>query len=248
MDEKRQKSGTFKDPVAGEAGTVGVLGALKVDGSADPVAANEQARAAAGSKKDTESLGIEGLSLTDFQPIPDHAARVRRPFDGYPEEMVTITDAKGKKLAVKKHFVVALSPTVPVFQDPSNNNVVVGSDQVRKLKTYHSRFIRDGHTNTETVFDREIRLENGQALMCAIVPSHVVRAQIMFALVRRGKGESAIQVDKRYLLLDTRQVSRLRETFQIIINPKLRSEKMSQWISGESEAAPGDIGSESASA
>jgi hypothetical protein len=98
----------------------------------------------------------------------------------------------------------------------------------------------NGGVNTDICFDRTIDLGEGQKLeRCAFVLSHSARAQIMFVL--DPKSGSKIQVDTRYLLLDTKQAARLRRVFEMIVNPKIKNERLAAAISNESDEAIDDL-------
>jgi hypothetical protein len=193
-----------KDPVAGE-GRHPVAGTLK--------------------QKEEKMPDIGGL---DFQPIPVAAARVSRPFDGYPMKKVKIGGA-----GTYSAYVVALNPTVQVRQDPANTKVKQKDGTFEQVRNHHSRFIRDYETgdNNEVVFDRVVKI-GGREFFCAIVPSHNVRAQLCFKYDNERK---RVEVDADYLFLDTAQDKRLKRVFEQIINPKLQLEREASFISGESK-------------
>ena len=138
----------------------------------DPVSAGED-KGKNGMKGIPDGEGISNKEL-NFQPIPLKAARISRPFDGYPMKKVMIGGAD-TFLA----YVVALNPTVPVRLDPSNRKVKMKDGTFEQVKNTHARFIRDyeENENTEVVFDRIVEI-GGKEYYCAIVPSHNVRAQL----------------------------------------------------------------------
>lgn len=208
----------------------------------DPADEGKAEREAKKAEKEMRAFDIENLTLEDFKQLEEKAARTPGPFDGYPlKEKIKIGETE-----VSRTFVVALSPRVFVQQDPSGHGQTIVTDvrddqgdkagkveKIVNLDTFHSRLIVDyeqGQQNTDVVFDREVRLKNG-VLNVAVVPSHSVRAQLMFQLHRKG----GIRVDTRYVLLDPDQSSRLRRMFEIIINPKLKIERVARSVSGESE-------------
>lgn len=176
--------------------------------------------------------GLKGISELNFQPIPVKAARISKPFDGYPMKKVRIGEAD-TFLA----FVVALNPTVPVRLDPANRKVKQKDGTFAQVKNTHARFIRDyeENENVEVVFDRIVEV-GGKEYYCAIVPSHNVRAQLCYKYVEKNQ---RIEVDTNYLFLDTDQDQRLKRVFEQIINPKLRLEREASFISGESKEDPG---------
>lgn len=203
--------------------------------------------------EEMKSFDISNLSLEDFKPLSQRAAASPHPFDGYPVKMVKVGEfypegpKKPKDLMMPSYAVMALNPKEVVFQDPSGKGQTIrdGKSQNEKIVNIyapHNRCVVDyenGGTNTDVCFDRSVPLDNGQVLdRCAFVKSHSVRAQIMFKLDRTGE---RIQIDNRYLLLDTKQDSRLRRVFEMIVNPKVKNELLAKWISGESEDIPGEI-------
>ena len=197
----------------------------------DPVetGANAEKERAELGALDIKTAKKGGLS---FKPIPPDRARITRPFDGYPLRKLEIGEIK-----TSPTFIIALNPTVPVFQDPSNRSVKTKAG-MEKIQTHHSRVIRDRETkeNTIVVFDRIIEAD-GREFQCAIVPSHNVRAQICFLY---NPQKNRIEVDRRYLLLDSEQDSRLKRVFEQVINPKLNMERDAAFISGESTEDKGE--------
>jgi len=111
-----------------------------------------------------------------------------------------------------------------------------GKEKIVNINSVHNRCVVDyenGGINIDVCFDRVIELGDGKKLeRVAFVKSHSARAQIMFKLDRNG---DKIQVDNRYLLLDTDQSSRLRRVFEMIVNPKIKKERLARAISGESD-------------
>lgn len=191
-------------------------------GLVDPVAKQADKRQ---EKAELESLNIE--NAFDFEAIKPEAARITKPFDGYPLKKVQLSEG----LEIPAAYIVALNPTVVVQQDPSNQGAV---------KNYHSRFIRDRETkeNIHVPFDREIEWK-GKTYYCAIVPSHNVRAQVCFKF-DTSKKVPRTEVDRRYMLLDGNQVGRLKRVFEQVINPLLKMERDAAFISGESTADVGE--------
>ncbi|MGP8154372.1 MAG: hypothetical protein ACLQBQ_09585 [Smithella sp.] len=188
----------------------------------DPVAGE-------GKQKDE---GLKDIADFKFQPIPLKAARIAKPFDGYPLKKVKIGEAD-----TYLSFVMALNPTVPVRLDPSNRKVKQKDGTFEQVKNTHARFIRDyeENENVEVVFDRIAEI-GGKEYYCAIVPSHNVRAQLCYNYVDKNQ---RIEVDQRYLFLDTDQDQRLKRVFEQIINPKLRLEREASFIAGELQVDPG---------
>jgi hypothetical protein len=196
---------------------------------------------------DMRTFDISGLRLEDFQALQQRAAASPHPFDGYPSQMVKVgkMKARGPKGAqdvmMPAYAIVALNPKEIVFQDPSGRGVSVrqkktGKEKIVNIGSIHNRCVVDyeaGGVNTDVCFDRTIELAEGQTLeRCAFIKSHSARAQIMFRLDRTGE---KIQIDNRYLLLDVKQASRLRKVFEMIVNPKIKKERLARAISGESD-------------
>ena len=195
----------------------------------DPVAKGS------GEKQEAAELGaldIKKAGGLTFRPIPPERARVSRPFDGYPLKKLRF----GEVDTYTTH-IVALNPTVQVFQDPSNRKVKTKTGMVQ-VKNYHSRVIRDQETreNIHVPFDRDIEVD-GRAYQCAIIASHNVRAQVCFAY---DPQKNRIVVDNRYLLLDSEQDSRLKRVFEQVINPNIKMEREAAFISGESKEDAGE--------
>lgn len=185
--------------------------------------------------EDTEKVSADSLDIgkLKFQAVPQSAAKIVRPFDGYPLNK-KVKFGEGE---ICPTFIVALNPTVMVQQDP-NNKKVKTPEGMKQIQTFHSRFIRDRETgdNIEVVFDRKMII-NGQTFLCAVVPSHVVRSQIVFKFNNKTNRP---EVDTNYMLLDLDQVSRLRQVFLQVINPNLKIEKEAAFISGESTVDAGE--------
>lgn len=191
------------------------------------------------------TLDIANLSLEDFKPLDQKTAVSSHPFDGYPTKMVKVgtymVKGKEKDLMRPRHSVIALNPKEVVFKDPSGNkqsvtNRKTGESKIVDIHAPHNRCVVDyenGGSNNDICFDRDIITDDGKVLSrCAFVLSHSARAQIMFKLDQKGE---RILVDRRYLLLDSGQGKRLRRVFEMIINPKIKTERLARAISGESE-------------
>ena len=190
-------------------------------------------------QEQAEAVSIDAIKLEDFRAIPMEKAKITHPFDGYPMEDIQIGNSK-----LKKTWIVALHPTIQIQQDRSGVDVTVRQlnkdgkpigEKITTIPTTHNRIIRDyddGGINKDVVFDREITLGDGQVLKnVAFVPSHSVRAQLLFKW-ERNKG---VEVDKRYVILDTKQIGNLRKLFDIINNPRLKAERDARIISGEED-------------
>jgi len=218
---------------------------MKIDKKIDPVEAADKEKKEKTDLEDMKSLDIENISISDFVPIPEAAARVSHPFEGYPQEKVKIGEymerGKQKDNMISKTHIVALNPSIEIHQDPSGKNIsVVGKKDKRERKvtipTVHSRFVVDyesGGVNTDIVFDRELNLAGGQVMKnVAVCPSHSARAQICFYL----DPKTGIRSDKRYILLDGKQIARLKRVYELIVAPKVSpAERLSKAISGETE-------------
>lgn len=198
----------------------------------DPV----QKAGTAQEEKELGALDIKKTGGLTFKPIPPERARVTRPFDGYPLGSKKI---KFGLVDTFQTYIVALNPTVPIAQDPSNRKIKQKDGHMEQVRTAHSRVIRDRETksNTICVFDRDIEVD-GRMYQCAIIPSHNVRAQVCFNL---DPNNGRIKVDSRYLLLDSEQVGRLKRVFEQVINPLVKMEREAAFISGESQTDTGEV-------
>jgi hypothetical protein len=185
-------------------------------------------------RDEAKALSIKGLSMADLQAVPQSAAAVVHPFDGYPMEDIEIGMDKGKPVITKKTFIVVLSPSVYVHQDPSGKNVHIkgkdGVDHIKTIPTTHNRVVWDTSNKhaIDIVFDRKMELEDGNTVSYAVVSEHWARAQLIYEYDAKASG---IRVNRDYLLLDTDQVSRLRKVFEIIINPRLKTQVLADKIS-----------------
>jgi len=215
----------------------------------DPVEKKTETRKAAEAEDGVK--GFTELTEADFKAVPVTAARGGHPFDGYPikdkVKMGSMGKGTDKLFEVSKTFVVALHPQIFIFQDPSGNSVTVTdtktkSEKIVTLNTYYSTTRIDygkGKQNIDIVFDRKIPLMGGRFMEnCAYVPSHYVRAQLMFLYDDK---QSRIRPDNRFVFLDRDQRSRLLRLFQMIINPKIKVERLSMAISGDSQEAIEEI-------
>ncbi len=191
-----------------------------------------------------EAFNMNALSLEDFQPVPVTAARQPHPFEGYPQPKVQLGvfkprgRAKDEPLMISKTWIIALNPKEFVYQDPSGKGVSIlsgGAEKIVNLKTYHNRIVRDQMgQNVNVVFDRDIALADGKTLeRVAICPDHTARAQIMFTV---DKKTGKINVDRRYVLADIGQVSRLRRLFEMFHYQQTQSERLAQKFDEEPES------------
>jgi len=208
----------------------------------DPVDETTEGQQAAKDDELKAVFDISNLKISDFKAAALKDARSRHPFDGYPERKVQIgTYMKGKKeepLIVNLTHVLVFKEEVK--QDPSGNMVSLGFPEMKNnegktirpntekmgtIKTSHNRRAKDyesGGIDTDCVFDRVIRLADGDLSQCCIIPSPSVRAQIVF---RYNSKTERVEHDPRYLMADPEQVSRLRRVFEMIINPRIRLEE-----------------------
>lgn len=196
----------------------------------DPVDKDKKKQEESEDLEQLKTFDIANLTMADFQAVQATVARTPHPFDGY-------SYPKGKEAT----FIVGLNPTKYIPQDPSGQNLSVmvkGKEKKVTIETTHNRLISDldmGDVNVDVVFDRKMKLADGNMLYYALVPSHSVRAQLIFYYDARAE---RIKVNPDYLLIDTAQAKRLRRLYEIIINPKLKKEQMSAFISGERQEEP----------
>lgn len=211
----------------------------------DPVDGYETEQTEAQEGSDAEILSVEQLTPEAVKPS---AARVVDPFLNYPFKWIPLLDAKGnapvdrngKPVLVNgkppqvcvSHIVLYNHLAKPVVQDPSNRG---------KRVNFHSRGLRDEieRINIDIVFDRPFKTAKG-VFYGAIVPQHNLRAQLIFNHNTK-LAEPRVEIDTRYMLLDTEQVGRLRQIFYQIINPRIRQEKQAQFITGETNMDPGEV-------
>jgi hypothetical protein len=176
----------------------------------------------AGEEKKESVPTLDNYVLTAVKP---EAAKLRRPFEGYPFKKVKIGDN-----TIISTFIVALDPDViKSIQDPSNR---------KKIKNYHAPMIRDyeEQDNILVSFDKEIVVK-GKTYFYDVVPSHNVRAQLVF---KYNANRRKVEVIPGVLLMDDGQVQRLKQVFEQIINPKLRIEREASFIAGENQTDGGE--------
>lgn len=180
--------------------------------------------------KAEEPKGIADLSIEDFEQIPEATTQAVHPFEGYPMQ-----DIDMGKFVTKNTFIVALDPGTYIEQDKSGERHAItvqkgphrGQTKMVDLETFHSRIVPDSHgQNTDYVFDRVLETKSGN-LRYTVVADHFARARILFYYDSKA---NKIRVDKRYRLLDMKQKSRLRDVFQIIINPKIKNDLIAESI------------------
>lgn len=195
-----------------------------------------------------KSFDINNLSMADFQQLSEASARTPGPFQGYPlgYDVIIGKDKDDKEVKVSSTFIVGLNPQMYVAQDPSGKKVTVVTDKrdgngkktggkvdkIVSIETCHSRMVpnwEEGY-NEDFIFDRELRLKDG-VIKIAIVKSHSARAQLCYKV---NDQTQKITVDRNYVLLDAKQVSKLRKVFEILINPHLKIERIAAAVTGES--------------
>jgi hypothetical protein len=200
----------------------------------DPVSVGQKEAEAETQTEEMKALSIEALRLEDFQPIPVTASRQPHPFEGYPQKKIKVGTYKDKgkdvDLIVNAAYIVALNPKEYVHQDPSGLGVTImvgGQEKTVDLKTHHNRIVRNERSQSvNVVFDRDILLAGNQKLTrAAICPDHTARSQLAFMVNKRtGK----IEVDRRYVLADIDQVSRLRRCFEAFNYQQTQSDRLAQ--------------------
>jgi len=201
---------------------------------------------------DEESFGTSEhdesvLSETEIGALPEKITQTPNPFDGYP----LARKVKVGEVMVSATYIMLLKDPDNIFQDPSGRGVTheffaknkQGEDirledadgklkkpKVEKrtsvtLKSYHNRITVHPITGeaTDTVFDRYIMVGSRER-MCALVPSHIARAQICLMVDNKG----VIRIDRRYELADPKQASRIREVFNQVHYQQMKTERMAQ--------------------
>jgi hypothetical protein len=208
----------------------------------DPVEEITQDQQAERDKELASVFDISQLKIADFKATQLKDARSRHPFDGYPEKKVQVGTykEKGKELPLIVNLTHILVYKEEVKQDRSGEKVTLGFPEMRDkdgkitrpnterigmIPSSHNRRAKDyesGGVDTDCVFDRTIKLADGDLSQCCFIPSPSVRAQIVF---RYNPKTQRVEPDSRYLLADPEQVSRLRRIFEMIINPRIRLEE-----------------------
>ena len=226
----------------------------------DPADAGKEKKIKAEIEDKERSLDISSLKFEDFKTVPSTAARTPHPFEGYPEKKIIVGEYKdiepklpnGKKnphfgkirdLILNLTHLVGLNPTVDVFQDSSGQGITIGdpkkgNERVVNIASSHNRVVSYQGKAWNAVFDREAIFKDGRKLLYSIIPDPIYRSQIIYFY--NAKTER-IEVNKNYLLPDPDQKSKLRQVFQLLINPRLRVERLASAISGESEESLDDL-------
>jgi hypothetical protein len=205
----------------------------------DPV--EEKGSLTAAADAEFDSLDLSKLKV---EVLPQSAARVAHPFDGYPVRKFKMdmpqTNKDGRQPKGKDGKVVMV-PTEynltdwvlynhlhkPVPQDPANRN----------RKTYHSRSVKDiakgnAAPNTVMQFSTLIKTASGE-FYGALVKDPYIRCQLAFVMTREGN----IQVDPAYMLLDPKQDSRLKQCFLRLMKPQQDMEKAADMITAGEQPA-----------
>lgn len=206
----------------------------------------DKAEDAAADAQEFETLDVSNIKV---EVLPEAAAKVSHPFDGYPAKKIKIPMPKmddrghfvkerGKKVIEPKEFsmtdwVLHNYHADPVHQDSSN----------RRAKTYHSRSINDlklgiNSPNILVQFSTPIKTANG-TFFGAFIPDPYVRCQLIFT---RDKKDGFVRIDKRYMLLDPEQSGRLKRCFQQLIRPQeINDAAADKIMAGEEPAAIRDM-------
>lgn len=217
----------------------------------DPVDAGKEDAEEASFVQQMQEADPTRLDPNEIGSMPESAARTPHPFSGYPlGRKVTLV---GSKTPISSTWLVILRDPSAVFQDVSGKGVthqVIAKDKEGKdikpmtadgkymapkikaskiinLKTSHNRVTTnydDGSGQSmDWVFDRKIMVGENE-MTCCVVPSHSARAQIFLRLSKKGK----IEIDRRYMLADTKQGNRLRRVFKNINYQQLAGERAAQ--------------------
>lgn len=210
----------------------------------DPVDKQAESQRVGEDRELEKVFDISNLKIADFKAASLKDARPRHPFDGYPEKKAQIgsykenpNNPKSKEVPLVVNLTHILVYKEEVKQDKSGERVTLGFPEMRNsegkvirpntlkigtVRTSHNRRHKDyesGGVDTDVVFDRVIKLADGEVPQAAIVPSPSVRAQIVF---RYNSKTQRVEHDPRYLMADPGQTGRLRRVFEMIINPKIR--------------------------
>lgn len=208
----------------------------------DPVDRAAEGQQTAKDEELKKTFDISNLKVSDFKAAMMRDARVKHPFDGYPEKKVQIGTYrdKGKEVPLIVNLTHLVLFRDQVKQDPSGERVSLGFPELRDkegkvirpntekmgtIRTAHNRRVKDyetGGVDIDVVFDRTVQLADGTLDQVAVVPSPSCRAQLAF---RYDSKAERIREDARYLFADTEQMPRLNRIFQMIINPRIRLEE-----------------------
>ena len=212
----------------------------------DPADKGKQKRESKDVTAKFRELDVNNLDPAAMKPFDRKTTRIPSPFEGYPEKRITVGTYKTetgeeKPLILNATHMVGLNPAYNPPQDISGENVLIGDPlkgaHIGTIETTHNRVTTYGRDSFNAVFDREIEIK-GVVYKYAIIPEAVHRAQVMFVYNSRT---NRIDVDERYLPFDRDQASRLRQVFQMILNPKLKAERIAGAIAGESPESLDDL-------
>lgn len=173
---------------------------------------------------------MAALDISNLNPvaIPLSAAKLSRPFDGYPVKRIKLN---GFDVCLT-HIVLYNHVGFPIQQDRSAPKI-----KGKTTQTYHNRYIRDvdngGNGNVSVHFDRPIQTAKGE-FYGSVIPDPYIRCQLCFEYDVKT---SRIKVDSRYLLLDADQFNALKKCYEQVINPQLKIERAADFISGSSKEA-----------
>lgn len=208
----------------------------------DPVAGDQERHEKEAQEAEISTMTIDGLKLEDFKPMPVDAAKPAHPFEGYPMQKIRVGEyndrGQKKDLMLYRHGIIALNPKEYVHQDPSglrHSQMKDGKEIFVDFKTFHNRIVIDQNgQNITVIFDREIKLADGNTLSrVAYCPDHTARAQIFFKIEpKTGK----VAPDRRYLLADGGQTSRLRRVFEQFHYQQTQSERAAKKFDEEAES------------
>lgn len=208
----------------------------------DPVEKPTEEKKEAEENELKKVFDISNIKISELKSAQLKDAQSRHPFDGYPEKKVQVGTymEKGKEKPLIVNLTHIIVYREEVKQDPSGQRVSLGFPEMRSsdgkiirpntaktgvIKTAHNQRRRDyesGGVDFDAVFDRSLKLADGETDQACFIPSPSVRAQIVF---RYNAKTEKIENDSRYLLADSDQVGRLRRLFEMIINPRIRAEE-----------------------
>ena len=204
---------------------------------------------------------ISKFSSKDFQALQPNASRALQPFEGYEYPIgreatsvvqfipPVIQDQSGRNYSIRENIDLdeALDfgpykglPLNEIRRLDANyfkDTVKTGKVKAASLLTYHNRLIHNYETdmNEDVVFDRDFEMKDGMVRNCAIVPSHNIRAQLVYSLDERT---GSIKVDSRYSLLDRNQASRLLRIMKVINAPTQSEQQLVDIVEGISDVLP----------
>ncbi len=213
--------------------------------------------------KELNVFDISKFSSKDFQALQPNASRSVQPFEGYEYPLgreatsvvqfipPVIQDQSGRNYSIRENIDLdealdfgpykgmSLSEVRRLDATYFKDTVKMGKVRAASLMTYHNRLIRNYETdmNEDVVFDRDFEMKDGIVRNCAIVPSHNIRAQLVYSLDERT---GAIKVDSRYSLLDRAQASRLLQIMRVINAPTRSEQQLVDIVEGISDVIPAE--------